>query len=499
MNLSKNIDYKIQYSVYGFAIGFAIRSIFVINGLFNNNYSFSLYGIYELYNKYPVTLIFDFFIIVALTMIGFAIGKFFSISKNEILNELENEKEKTRRVYVFTEALRTGDFIDDDEILGEKNELTKSLVSLRNELKQKDEEAEVRKKEDDQRHWITEGIAKFGGILRETSNDLKTLSYSVVSNLSTYLNSQVVGIFVINDSEEDKLFIEQTGAFAYGREKFSNNIIEWGEGLIGACILEKKTIFLDKVKDTYVQITSGLGKSNPRSVLIVPLLVNEEVFGAIELASFSVFKDFEIELAEKVAESIASTISSLKINMQTAELLKDSRETQKKMTTQEKDMLESMEKLKETQLEAAKQSEQFISFTNSVNHTMIRAEYTIDGILLYANTKFLKKLGYNENREVEGQHISIFINEKDREWFDDIWIRLNEGGKHFEGDMKHVSKHGTDVWTMATYVSVRDQNGNPEKILFLGKPKCRIHRKTSCSNNRCSCPEHHKSSLITYF
>jgi len=467
MNLSENIDYKIKYSVYGFAIGFALRIIFIINGLLNNAYNFSLYGIFELYNHYPVNLLFDFFVIVSLTMIGFALGDFFGRSNNEILNELIKEKDKTGSIYTFTEALRKGDFIDDDT-LGVKNALSKSLVNLRNELKQKDEEAESRKKEDDQRHWITEGIAKFGGILRETSNDLKTLSYSVVSNLSAYLNSQVVGIYVINDSDKENIFIEQTGAFAYGREKFSDKIIEWGEGLIGACILEKKTIFLDKVKDSYVKITSGLGKSNPRSVLIVPLLVNEEVFGAIELASFKEFQEFEIELAEKVAESIASTISSLKINMQTSQLLKDSREAQNKMTTQEKEMLESMEKLKETQLEAAQQSEQFISFTNSVNHTMIRAEYTVDGILLYANTKFLKKLGYSSNKEVEGQHISMFINEKDREWFDDIWIRLNEGGKHFEGDMKHVSKHGTDVWTMATYVSVRDQDGNPEKILFLG-------------------------------
>ena len=49
-----------------------------------------------------------------------------------------------------------------------------------------------------------------------------------------------------------------------------------------------------------------------------------------------------------------------------------------------------------------------------------------------------------------------------------MWNRLKDGGEHFEGDMKHVSKQGTDLWTMATYVSVRDQNGKPEKILFLG-------------------------------
>ncbi|NJO90081.1 MAG: PAS domain-containing protein [Chloroflexia bacterium] len=232
--------------------------------------------------------------------------------------------------------------------------------------------------------------------------------------------------------------------------------------------MEQKTVFLKDVTDGYVEVTSGLGKANPRSVLIVPLIFNEEVFGAVEIASLRVFKDFEVEFVEKVAESIASTISSLKINMRTAILLKNSQSGQDIMKRQEAEMRKNMRELRQTQIEAAKQSEQFISFTNSVNHTMIRAEYSVEGILLYANTKFLQKLGYSSNKEIEGQHISMFINEKDREWFDELWTRLKDGGEHFEGDMKHVSKTGTDLWTMGTYVSVRDKNGKPEKILFLG-------------------------------
>ena len=87
--------------------------------------------------------------------------------------------------------------------------------------------------------------------------------------------------------------------------------------------------------------------------------------------------------------------------------------------------------------------------------------------MLYANTKFLHKLGYFSNSEVEGQHISKFIDEKDREWFDPIWNRLSEGGKHYEGYMKHVSKEGQDLWAMSTYTCVRKDDGAVEKILFL--------------------------------
>ncbi len=467
MNQTENRNYIISYSLNGLALGFFVTLLFVISGIVSHTPEFSLYGVYIYFTSYPYNWIFYFIIIVSFVLIGYIIGRYINDKQTRLSEELATEKEKNRRVFRFTEQLRKGSFFD-KEVLLSNDELSESLINLRDELQRREKEDRLRKEEEDQRHWITEGLATFGAVLRETGNELENLSYSVVSELAKYLKSQLVGIFVINDSEPENKFIEQTGAFAYGRKKFADKKLEWGEGLVGACILEQKTVFLKNVTNGYVEITSGLGKANPRSVLIVPLIFNEEVFGAVEIASLKVFEDYEVEFVEKVAESIASTISSLKINMRTAILLKNSQSGQDIMKRQEAEMRKNMRELRQTQIEAAKQSEQFISFTNSVNHTMIRAEYSTEGILLYANTKFLKKLGYSSNKEIEGQHISMFINEKDREWFDELWTRLKDGGEHFEGDMKHVSKTGTDLWTMGTYVSVRDKNDKPEKILFLG-------------------------------
>ena len=76
-------------------------------------------------------------------------------------------------------------------------------------------------------------------------------------------------------------------------------------------------------------------------------------------------------------------------------------------------------------------------------------------------------MGYDKNSDVEGKHISMFINEKDRDWFDELWENLANGGKHFEGDMKHVTRQGRDLWTMSTYTCMRRDDGSVDKILFL--------------------------------
>ena len=197
------------------------------------------------------------------------------------------------------------------------------------------------------------------------------------------------------------------------------------------------------------------------------MLNNGELHGVIEIASFRKFQDNEIHFLKTLTENIASTLSSVKINIRTARLLSESQEQAKVLAAQEEQMRQNMEELKCIQEDAERQAEKFISFTNSVNHTLIRAEYHPDGTLMYANTKFINKLGYIGNSEVEGKHISMFVNKKDRVWFEPLWEELSHGGRHFEGDIKHVTKQGNDLWTMATYTCVRKDDGEVEKILFL--------------------------------
>lgn len=403
-----------------------------------------------------------------LVVFSYILGKRIERNEKKLRESVEKEQWKTTKIFNFVEQLREGG-VNAEFLIEEKNDrLGQALISLRDELKSSKEEEQARKKEDEQRHWVTQGIALFGNILRENSDNLEALSFNVISELVRYIDAKQGGFFVLNDQNPKEKYFELTAHYAYGRKKFADKKILWGEGLVGACGLEKETIVLPEVTENYVEVTSGLGKANPKSIIVVPLKFEGEVHGVIELASFKVYDDYVVEFIEQIAQNAASTISSLKINLRTAQLLKESQEKGQILAQTEKEMRANMEELKRTQIEAAQQAEEFISFTNSVNHTMIRAEYSVDGKLLYANSKFLSKLGYESQKEVEGKNIEMFINQKDQVWFKQLWENLAKGGSHFEGDMKHVTKNGADLWTMATYVSVRNQDGTPRKILFLG-------------------------------
>jgi putative methionine-R-sulfoxide reductase with GAF domain len=211
------------------------------------------------------------------------------------------------------------------------------------------------------RVWATQGQANFGDLIRTSSHDAKTLSQEVIIFLVKYLKANQGGIFIVNDEEEHNHFLELKAAYAFERKKYLTKQIGLGEGLVGQAYLEKETIHLRKIPQHYVHITSGLGGSNPSTLLLVPMKTEEEVLGVIELASFKHFEQHEIEFCEKIAETFAATLAGVKVNERTRQLLEQSQEQSEEMRAQEEEMRQNMEEMQATQEEMARKENSYIS------------------------------------------------------------------------------------------------------------------------------------------
>jgi methyl-accepting chemotaxis protein len=257
----------------------------------------------------------------------------------------------------FSLQIGKGNFESDFKPLSEEDILGNALINMREEVKKAAMEDEHRKKEDDQRNWASQGLAKFAEILRQNNNSIDDLSYNIISNLVKYLEANQGGLFLINNTDYKETVIELNACYAYDRRKFLEKRISMGEGLIGRCVQEKDSIYLTEIPKDYIRITSGLGDDNPRSLLLVPLVINEDVFGVLEIASFREFEPYQIEFVEKLATSIASTISSVKINVQTKHLLEQSRQQAEEMSAQEEEMRQNMEELRSTQEQSSRREE----------------------------------------------------------------------------------------------------------------------------------------------
>ncbi|MGM0497638.1 MAG: GAF domain-containing protein, partial [Bacteroidota bacterium] len=269
--------------------------------------------------------------------------------------------ESFRKFTNFAKEIGKGNYTTDFEPLSEQDDLGNALLEMRDNLKKASEEEEKRKEEDRQRNWTSEGIAKFSEILRENNDNIEELSYQIIHNLVNYTEANQGGLFVINDDDEENKFIELKASFAYNRRKYLNKNIEIGVGLIGRAVKEAETIYMTEVPENYINITSGLGEARPRCLLIVPLKANEEVHGVIEMASFKEFEQYQIDFVEKIAENIASTLSTVKINIRTNELLEKTQQQAEEMKSQEEEMRQNMEELKATQEESSRREKELKS------------------------------------------------------------------------------------------------------------------------------------------
>lgn len=464
-----DVNYKAivaKYTWKGGLIGLGFTFIAFIVEVIICKSDLSFEAIAQIHYLCPIFWVIDLFPIAG-CIVGYFLGQFVrncDLKKKELTDA---EYQKNKKILIFLKRLIEGELETEYKLQDTKDILGKSLLDLRDNLIEKREIEKQRRKEDENRNWVAEGLAKFGDILRKFNNGIEELSYELISNLVKYLKANQGGFYLLNEDNPSEKYFDMTACFAYDRRKFADKRIAWAEGLVGTCALEKKTIFMTDVPDNYLRITSGLGEANPRCLLLVPMIVNDELCGVIEIASFQKLEPFQIEFVENVAENIASSITNIKISLRTSRLLKESQEQSDALVSKEEQLRQNMEELQAAQEEANRQAEKFVNFTNSVNHTMIRAEFMPDGSLIYANTRFLNKLGYMNNSDVEGKNISMFINEKDKAWFFNIWDDLSKGGKHFEGDMKFVTRQRQDLWTMATFTCIRRSDNSVERILFL--------------------------------
>jgi PAS domain S-box-containing protein len=265
-----------------------------------------------------------------------------------IIRDLNLFSKNLYRVSNFAEAIGKGQLQHEFAASGEHDKLGHSLIQMRDRIK-------TAADEDRRRNWATEGYARFGEILRNYQQDVHALADNIISNFVKYMNANQGALFIVDDEHE---YLEMVGLYAWGKKRHAQKRFAPGESLASTVWQEKETLYLKEVPNNYVQITSGLGEANPTCVLIVPMKLNDQVFGIIEIASFKQYEPYQIAFAEKLAESIATTISSAKVNTKTKSLLEQTQQQAEQMKVQEEMMRQNMEELHAAQEEMARKNKE---------------------------------------------------------------------------------------------------------------------------------------------
>ncbi|WKK76550.2 GAF domain-containing protein [Marivirga salinae] len=257
-------------------------------------------------------------------------------------------------LFVFLQRLNQKEFAKAQELTNQFAEENKKAVEKEKELQDSLGQLEKAQQEEKKRAWVTKGLAEIGSILRG-EDDLKILTEKIIAFVVKYLDANQGALFLLDDENKDDLQLTLKSAYAFKRRKQLNQKVNIGEGLVGQCYLEKDYIYLTEVPDNYINIRSGLGDANPRSILISPMLVNEEVYGIFEIASFNKVEQYQIDFMLEMGENIAMQLNSIKTNEKTKYLLAEMQEQSQQLHSQEEEMRQNMEELQATQEQQERQ------------------------------------------------------------------------------------------------------------------------------------------------
>lgn len=101
----------------------------------------------------------------------------------------------------------------------------------------------------------------------------------------------------------------------------------------------------------------------------------------------------------------------------------------------------------------------------AMNRSQAIIEFDMGGTILTANENFLKTMGYSLD-EIEGRHHEMFCEPAYVQSIEykRFWQALNRG-EFQPGEFKRIGKGGKEVWIIASYNPILDEDGEPVKVI----------------------------------
>ncbi len=340
------------------------------------------------------------------------------------------------------------------------------LLQLQEKLADKETSDKSRKVEMEHSDWINKGITKFIEILRFHGQERKVLAYNIISNLVKYVGAIQGAIYFTNEEDPDNIKLELSACYAYEKQKLIEQTFSVDDGLLGRAYHENRVINLTDLPPGYIKIVSGLGDAQPSNLIIVPLIFNQKNSGMLELASFKKFEEYQVTFLSRIAESIASAISGLKISERTETLLQRSQEQSKLMKIQEVEMRRNLQEMRRLKEEAESKDSEMRGLFRAVDSTSLVTQYDKDGTILHVNSRMLDLLQVSEDDLVGRNHADISSFKPNDKNYRKFWEDLRHGQSR--SLVESINTKQKTIWMSETFSPITDDKGNVLKIINIG-------------------------------
>jgi HAMP domain-containing protein/CheY-like chemotaxis protein/signal transduction histidine kinase len=194
--------------------------------------------------------------------------------------------------------------------------------------------------------WLKTNLARFTSML-QGQRDLSTVGTRLLSELVPLVNAHQGLIYQMVAEPEGGHYLKLLAKYADDQSNGYPTRLAVGDGLIGQCAVEKKRIHVTDIPRDTVRIGSVLLDAVPRSLLVFPIIFEDQIKAVIGLASLRDFDRAHLTFLEQLTTSIGIVLNSIEATMQTEGLLTQSQQLAAELQTQQKELQQTNDQLEQ--------------------------------------------------------------------------------------------------------------------------------------------------------
>ncbi|WP_404431512.1 response regulator [Sutcliffiella horikoshii] len=192
-------------------------------------------------------------------------------------------------------------------------------------------------------NWVQKNSADIINLYhRNVSTD--SLAEKFIATLTPLMDAKL-GAFYLLDGEGKEASYRKIATYADGAEDVGGDAYKLREGLVGQCAWDKKMIILEDVPEGYSVVTTGIGHIKPKSIIIAPVIIKDEVIAVIEMATLTEFTKTHRQLLTKVLETLGIAITNILGRMEVERLLLESQAQTEELQSQSEELQAQSEEL----------------------------------------------------------------------------------------------------------------------------------------------------------
>ncbi|MFF7840547.1 HAMP domain-containing protein [Streptomyces ossamyceticus] len=236
----------------------------------------------------------------------------------ENVNELAgNLTRQVRAIAEVTSAVAEGDLTRSItvEASGEVADLKDNINSMVESLR---ETTRANQEQD----WLKTNLARISGLM-QGHRELPVVAELIMDELSPLVSAQYGAFYLAEDTERGPE-LRLVGSYGYPDDTDRPDRIPVGRSLVGQAARNRRPISVEELPPGYVTISSGLGQAVPSALVVLPIVVEDQVLGVIELGSVTRFTQIHQDFLAQLMPTIGVNLNTIVANARTDELLDES-------------------------------------------------------------------------------------------------------------------------------------------------------------------------------